>query len=56
MYHRKLFAFVDDARSSLPDRHQIENDGLLGVTVLEKLVFGQYPCTYWRANCVASNM
>ena len=33
MCRRKLFAFVDDARSSLSNRHQVKNDGLLGTTV-----------------------
>jgi hypothetical protein len=34
MCRRKLLAFVDDTRSSLSDRHQIEDDGLLSATVL----------------------
>ena len=39
MCGRELPALVNDARSGLSDRHQIENNRLLSTTVFEKILF-----------------
>jgi hypothetical protein len=43
MCHRKLFALVNSAGSSLSDCHHIEYNGLLSTPVCQKLVFRYAP-------------